>query len=100
MKIKENIIMRLDQSRYGYESIKFEEIYDSVDECINDLKQITNSTIEKKLKGYSFLLGFKRTILMGRELTDKQIIQLKRLSSEVARGYYLDNKNILNGEAK
>ena len=89
MKIKESIIAKLDMSRGGIKKLKFEEIYDNVEECIKELLSIPDSIIKTKLKGYEYLISFKRQILEGKNLSEKQIIQLKRLAPEVARGYYL-----------
>ena len=89
MKIKENVISKLDQSRYGIKKLKFNELYDSIEECINELKETPDNIIINKLKGYEYLLSFKKYILDGGTLTDKQITQLKRLAPEVARGYYI-----------
>lgn len=89
MKIKENVISKLDQSRYGIKRLKFNELYDSIEECISELKEMPDNIINNKLKGYEYLLSFKKAILDGRTLSDKQITQLKRLAPEVARGYYI-----------
>lgn len=93
MKIKESIIARLDMSRSGIKKLKFEEMYDNVEECIKELLSIPDNTIKTKLKGYEYLISFKRQILEGKNLSEKQIIQLKRLAPEVARGYYLGFKD-------
>ena len=91
MKIKENVINKLDQSRYGIKRLKFGDLYDSIDECINELKEIPDDIITNKLKGYEYLLSFKSVLLAGKKLSDKQITQIKRLASEIARGYYIYN---------
>lgn len=93
MKLKENVIARLDMSRNGIKKLKFEEIYDSVDDCVNELSMIPDSIIKTKLKGCEYLISFKKQVLEGRNLSKKQIIQLKRLAPEVARGCYLFCKN-------
>lgn len=89
MKIKENVITKLDMSRNGVKKLTFKEMYDNVEECIDELLSIPDETIKKKLKGYEYLISFKKQILEGKNLSEKQIIQLKRLAPEVARGYYL-----------
>ena len=92
MKIKEDVILRLDMSRSGIKPLKFSDLYGSIDECIHELKNTSDNIIEKKLKGYEYLLSFKKYIENGKELTEKQIVQLKRLAPEIARGYYLEEQ--------
>ena len=91
MKIKENVIATLGKSRHGIKPLKFSDIYDYVEECVNELKQISEENILKNLKGQDFLLGFKRALNSNKELSGKQTVQLKRLANEIARGYYLEH---------
>lgn len=78
MKIKESVITRLDMSRHGIKKLKFEEIYDNIEECIKELISIPDNTIKTKLKGYEYLISFKKQVLEGKSLSEKQIIQLKK----------------------
>lgn len=89
MKLKENVIVRLDMSRNGTKKLKFEEVYDSIDDCIKELSITPDNIIKTNLKGYEYLLSFKKQLLKGKNLSEKQITQLKRLAPEIARGYYI-----------
>lgn len=91
MKLTGYVILRLDRSRNGLQKLKFEELYNSIDECINELIHTSDTIIRKNLKGYEFLLSFKNQILNGKTLSEKQIVQIKRLAPEIARGYYIEN---------
>lgn len=90
MKIKENVLTILDKSRHGFRQLHFSDLYDSVEECIEELKQISDATIRTELQGIEYIESLKKQLLSGKELTSKQIIQLKRLAPEIARGYYID----------
>lgn len=92
MKLTGDIILMLDRSRQGFQKLKFEELYNSIDECINELINTSDKVIRKNLKGYEFLLSFKNQLLSGKTLSEKQIVQIKRLAPEIARGYYIENK--------
>lgn len=92
MKIKENVMCKLDSNRNGFNKLRFDDLYDSVEECIGELINTDDKIIENKCRGYVYMLSFKKQLKQGKTLSDKQITQLKRISAEIARGYYLQNK--------
>lgn len=61
---------------------RWNEIYDSEEELVSDLMKSGNYQ-RKGTKGYVYLESFKKTVADGKELSAKQMIQLKRLSREV-----------------
>ena len=79
---------RLDKSRHGAKNIKFEELYNNVEDCLLDLKELDNTTVINKCKGYKYIISFKSQLEQEKKLSDKQLIQVKRLSGEIARGKY------------
>lgn len=62
--------------------VKWDEIYDSESELLNDL--VASGDYERKYtKGYAYLESFKKQYLAKGTLSDKQMVQLKRLAQEV-----------------
>lgn len=70
--------------------LKFTDMFDSVEEACEVLKTLPDSIIERRLKGIAYLHSFKQTLLDGKELSDKQITQLKRVSKQIMKGYLLN----------
>lgn len=63
-------------------STKWNQIYDSEEELINDLL-LSEKYEQRYTKGYVYLESFKKRVELGKGLTDKQMTQLKRLAKEV-----------------
>lgn len=73
-------------------NMKFEDIFDNIEESHEALKIIDDKIINNRLKGYEFLNSFKKQLLSGKKLSDKQNIQIKRLCKEIAKGYLIQIK--------
>ena len=75
---------------------KWDEIYDTEQELINDLfseKILTDEDTNfqyKICKGYDFIKGFRKYYKKNGTLTEKQLTQLKRLASEIAYHVYCE----------
>ena len=94
--ITEELKNKINSSRAGLKKCKWNEIYDSEDELIKDLfseKVLTDedtSLTYKMCKGYEFIKSFRKYYKKNGKLTEKQIIQLKRLASEIAYHVYFE----------
>lgn len=90
--IDDNMRSRLWYSRQGLKPMKWDEIYDSEKELINDMLSIDASPSQpahKIVRGYEYILSFQKRILSGQELTEKQMTQLKRLAVNIAFKKYI-----------
>ncbi len=73
--------------------VKWNEIYTSEEEIINELKQIHIPEknewfgINPLYKGYEYIHSFAKQVQNGRTLTDKQTTQCKRLATEIKKAY-------------
>ena len=68
--------------------VKWTDFYKTETELLNVLKNANNdkikSLVDKRyIKGYEYILSFKKQLDQQKELSDKQITQLKRLAIEV-----------------
>lgn len=94
--ITEDLKFKINSSRAGLKSCKWNEIYDTEEELINDLfskKVLTDedtSLAYKICKGYQFIKSFRNYYKKNGSLTEKQMIQLKRLASEIAYHVYCE----------
>lgn len=88
------IIMEID-FKYNSESkkIKWNDIYNSINEILEDLEHIH---IPKKMpylgmsplyKGYEYINSFAKQVQNGKTLSEKQITQCKRLALEIKKAY-------------
>ena len=92
----EDLKFKINASRTGLKPCKWDDIYDTEEELINDLfseKVITDedtSLMYKVCKGYEFIKGFRKYYQKNGTLTEKQMTQLKRLASEIAYHVYCE----------
>lgn len=90
--INEEMINRLWMSKQGLKPMKWNEIYDTEEELIHDLKCIDVSPLQPMHKipmGYEFLQSFQSRVNKDIALTEKQMTQLKRLAVSVAFKKYI-----------
>ena len=98
--LTEELKFKINSSRAGIKKCKWDEIYDTEEELINDLfseKVLTDedtSLMYKVCKGYEFIKGFRKYYKKNGSLTEKQMTQLKRLASEIA--YHVYCEQLLN----
>ena len=94
--ITEELKFKINSSRTGLSSCKWDEIYDTEEELIDDLfseKVLTDedtSLMYKVCKGYEFIKSFRKYYKKNGSLTEKQMTQLKRLASEIAYHVYCE----------
>lgn len=92
--LTEDLKFKIHQAHAGgfNTRLKWNEIYDSEEELINDMfseKVKTSNTYYYNLcKGYEFINGFRKYYSQHGCLTEKQMVQLKRLASEIAFWIY------------
>ena len=94
--ITEELKFKINSSRAGVKKCKWNEIYDTEEELIDDLfseKVLTDeetSLTYKICKGYEFIKCFRKYYKKHGSLTEKQMTQLKRLASEIAYHVYCE----------
>lgn len=82
---------RIMRSHSGLERMSWNEIYDTEEELINDLfsdRVKTDGPISSLCRGYEYIKSFRAYFQKNRKFTEKQMIQLKRLASEIAFNVY------------
>ena len=94
--ITEELKFKINLSISGLKKCKWDEIYDTEEELIDDLfseKVLTDedtSLMCKVCKGYEFIKEFRKYYNKNGSLTEKQMTQLKRLASEIAYHVYCE----------
>lgn len=92
----EELKFKISRSRTGnMEKIKWNDIYDTEAELINDMFhekiKVDNEPLYQRCRGYEYIRGFRKYYQRNGNLTDKQMMQLKRLSTEIAWNIYVRN---------
>lgn len=94
--ITKELKWKINASRTGLKSCKWNEIYDTEDELIIDMfseKVLTDedtSLAYKMCRGYEFVKSFRKYYKKNGCLTERQMTQLKRLASEIAYHVYCE----------
>lgn len=94
--ITKELKFKIQSSRVGLKPCKWNEIYDTEEELIQDLfhkKILTDEDTmqpHKLCKGYEYIKGFRKYYNQNKTLTDRQMTQLKRLASEIAYHIYCE----------
>ena len=79
--------LEISSSYNGVKKLKWDEIYESEDELINDLRRINlDVNIVLLPRGYEYMSSFKKQLENEKELSSKQMTQLKR----IAYGIYVN----------
>lgn len=87
---------KLNKSHSGIEKVSWDMIYDTEEELINDLFNEKIYTDEdnipyyKVCKGYVYIKVFRNYYNKNGKLTNNQLVQLKRLASEIAYHIYCE----------
>lgn len=73
------------------DNVKWEELYDSIEELQKDLMGIDVNNINFQwIKGQDYIMSFQKQIDSGKVLTKAQTVMLKKLAKEIAKFYTLD----------
>lgn len=79
-------------------AVKWNDIYNSTDEIIEELKQIHIPNIKNEwlginplYKGYEYIHSFAKQVQSGKTLSEKQLAQCKRLAKEIKKAYEIRN---------
>lgn len=94
--ITKNLLFELEKShsRMNTKSFKWDSIFDTEEELIEALFHEKVYTDEDKVPmhkwcgGYEYIKGFRKYYKKNGKLTEKQMVQLKRLASEIAYHIY------------
>lgn len=86
---KAQILCSKIDAQYGINGTKWNDVYSSEQELLDDLKNIyipKNKTAPVgTFKGYEYIYSFAYYVQKGWELSDKQIRQAKRLAKEIKK---------------
>ena len=94
--ITDDLKSKIISSRAGLRKCRWDEIYDTEEELVKDLfneKVLTDEDTAmayKLCRGYEFIKSFRAYYRKNRNLTEKQMTQLKRLASEIAYHVYCE----------
>lgn len=78
-------------ARFHNKQIHFTDVYASVDELIADLKAIRIPSrnemvfVPRFYTGYQYVHSFAQRVQCGKELTEKQLVQAKRLAIQIKK---------------
>lgn len=94
--ITQELKLELEKShkRMNTKSVKWNDIFDSEAELLQALFHEKVKTPDDKVpmtkwcKGYEYVKGFRKYYTKNGKLTDKQMMQLKRLAGELAYQIY------------
>lgn len=76
--------------------VPWEKYFESEEEMISTLKSFEPKKIHilveyRLISGYAYILGCNKHLNTSRKLSDKQIVQLKRIASEIYKAKLLMN---------
>lgn len=80
------------EQKRKFKSCKWDRLYNSELELINDLLKLKFDNIYNVPKGYEYLKSFQTYYNKNNTLTDKQLTQLKRLSEAMFEWFYIYNR--------
>ena len=81
---------------YELNGKRWNEIYENEEEMLEHLKTVDMEKFAQRYNGSQFFKSFKAKVLKGEELTHKQMIQLKRLASNLYC-YHWNKENLYGG---
>ena len=76
-------------------SVKWTEVFGSVEEIIATLKAIpfnVNVTYPNPYTGYEYIHSFAKAVQSGKELSEAQIRQTKKLATQIRIAYEIRNE--------
>jgi hypothetical protein len=74
---------------------KFESFYNSIDEMLYELKHVYVPKNNEEIqivgiyKGFNYIHGFAKQLRQGKNLSEKQITQCKKLAVEIKKAYLI-----------
>lgn len=83
--ISKHLAYRLSRAHVGLnsKSVKWDEVYDTEEELLSDMMLVDTGS-NKTVKGYMYIESFQKQYTQKGSLTEKQMLQLKRLAYEIA----------------
>ena len=91
----ENKITEVDRTKALNSKVPYTEYFESEEELIETLKLIIPERVGEYIKGFGFIKGFAKTVRDGKTLTEKQLIQCKRVASQIKLAYLEECKRQL-----
>ncbi|AEO93891.1 gp648 [Bacillus phage G] len=71
-------------------NVKWDSMFDDEEELIKYLRSVDVEKFKRDhRKGYAYVEGFQKQLESGKELSPKQVTQLKRIAKEIYR-YHLN----------
>ena len=91
----ENEITKVDRMKAFNSKVPYTEYFKSEEELIQTLKLIIPEKVGEHIQGFGFIRGFSKTVRDGKELSEKQITQCKRIASQIKLAYLEECKHQL-----
>ena len=91
----ENEITKTDRTKVLNSKVPYTEYFESEEELIQTLKLIIPEKVGEHIQGFGFIRGFSKTVRDGKELSEKQITQCKRIASQIKLAYLEECKHQL-----
>lgn len=91
----ENEITKVDRMKAFNSKVPYTEYFESEEELIETLKLVIPEKVGEHIKGFGFIKGFAKTVRDGKKLTEKQLIQCKRIASQIKLAYLEECKHQL-----
>lgn len=91
----ENEITKVDRMKAFNSKVPYTEYFESEEELIETLKLVIPEKVGQHIKGFGFIKGFAKTVRDGKELSEKQVTQCKRIASQIKLAYLEECKHQL-----
>ena len=79
---------KVEFQKLHFGTVKWDDMFDSVDELIRTMTIVSPRFEKNGYKGYAYVNSFTKYYSENKELTLKQITQLKRISKEIYKCYF------------
>ena len=79
---------KVEFQKLHFSTVKWDDMFDSVDELIRTMIIVSPRFEKNCYNGYAYVNSFTEYYKNNKELTPKQITQLKRISKEIYKCYY------------
>lgn len=79
---------KIDFHKFHFGTVKWSDMFDSEEELIRTMIIVSPRFEVNGYKGFAYINSFTEYYKKNKELTPKQITQLKRLAKEIYRCYY------------
>lgn len=91
----EDKITEVDRTKALNSKVPYTKYFESEEEMIETLKLVIPERVGEHITGFGFVKGFAKTVRDGKTLTKKQVIQCKRVASQIKLAYLEECKHQL-----